>query len=976
MLCTLHPTQLPLPPGLYIPNLEHNRDHLPRLISEPNERCAVVLSRITPELESTHFNQGYIQLLPIEILEDTTPCDNLVLKENPVLIFPAYLSSFYNIKDKDEVVIFKCKPPPLSNVVLVAEDCGGMDRKGILQLIVSQSDQHPIPCQLQSTLVLPAPDTREIQVCEPERPHMIGLRVLSAEPFPYGYILPHTVIELKVEIKLPKEHQIVRFIPHGGVDTSAIMLSQRDAACFGVGEGDWVEFEVKQCLPLNLFEGTEWLKIPQIDLVSSPIKRISHVVIVHEREVKCLQNSLSDHIQEDLFKEAIICYVSSLCLITNSPFHPHWYAFYGDITVSQMPLVMGDKVSIRQVTMPHIETEEAFNDDLEQYFATPRLLRKGDLLCVPLEATGREDIFYTVESVEVAPEMEKEAGELIWTNAVHSTLTQSGYTNAFIPHCFSFKSFYDVPFLYGFERCFAQLLRYLYPLACLSDNPHAYLNNGVILEGKPGSGKQTVARCGARLFSMNFTTIDCHELVQVSPSDAEAQLVTAFSSARRCRPCVLFISDLQLLSKSKHGGEDGNTLRLARYLSELVKEYSKVEGPPLAIIGSATSTEDLIDDIQSVFLNKVSVTPLREREVLRALQLMTARMLIAPSVDLKNIVMDCHRFGLGDVKFLVDEVNLTSISRTMDILSELDMEFLPYHNLTTVITTEDLTSALDHLSELRGKLVGVSKVPNVLWEDIGGLEKVKEEVLRSLSFSRAGNMSPALQMFKRCGLLLYGPPGCGKTLLAKAIATECKSKFINVKGPEILDKYVGQSEQNIRNIFDDAIESAPCIIFFDEVDSIAPRRGGQGDSGGVMDRVSAQLLTELDRVSGTPDVYVVAATNRPDLLDPALLRPGRFDRSLHVGFSETAEDIEKVFRAITKKFNLSEDVDLREFSQALTGTFSGSQIYSICYEAMMNGLRRKIAELEAQGRSDADESIVTTREDFVKAMKKLSKSNT
>lgn len=201
------------------------------------------------------------------------------------------------------------------------------------------------------------------------------------------------------------------------------------------------------------------------------------------------------------------------------------------------------------------------------------------------------------------------------------------------------------------------------------------------------------------------------------------------------------------------------------------------------------------------------------------------------------------------------------------------------------------------------------QIPNVRWEDVGGLEETKQTVLESIRTNLFGSRA-----LKRSGIILYGSPGCGKTLIAKAVATEFKIAFLSVKGPELLNKYVGQSEENLRKVFERAKQASPCVIFFDEIDSLAPNRGRNGDSGGVIDRIVSQLLAELDKLHNSPltKVFVMGATNRPDLLDNSLMTPGRFDKLVEVKPGEDVESKTKILEAVSRKMRFEEDVDLRE----------------------------------------------------------------
>jgi peroxin-6 len=221
------------------------------------------------------------------------------------------------------------------------------------------------------------------------------------------------------------------------------------------------------------------------------------------------------------------------------------------------------------------------------------------------------------------------------------------------------------------------------------------------------------------------------------------------------------------------------------------------------------------------------------------------------------------------------------------------------------LTKSDFDSAVDAARKNFADAIGAPKIPNVTWDDVGGLNNVKEAVQETIQLPLERPELFAKGMKKRSGILFYGPPGTGKTLLAKAIATEYSLNFFSVKGPELLNMYIGESEANVRRVFQRARDARPCVVFFDELDSVAPKRGNQGDSGGVMDRIVSQLLAELDGMSGGDDggggVFVIGATNRPDLLDQALLRPGRFDKMLYLGVSDTHEKQLTILEALTRK---------------------------------------------------------------------------
>jgi peroxin-6 len=277
--------------------------------------------------------------------------------------------------------------------------------------------------------------------------------------------------------------------------------------------------------------------------------------------------------------------------------------------------------------------------------------------------------------------------------------------------------------------------------------------------------------------------------------------------------------------------------------------------------------------------------------------------------------------------------------------------------------------------------IGAPKIPDVSWDDVGGLTDVKADILDTVQLplehpelfasnlkKRSGTLSPLHSAppsvhptphhwlaSHHIGILLYGPPGTGKTLLAKAVATSCSLNFFSVKGPELLNMYIGESEANVRRVFQRARDARPCVVFFDELDSIAPKRGAHGDSGGVMDRIVSQLLAELDGISSFSsssgsggDVFVIGATNRPDLLDPALLRPGRFDRLLYLGVSETDEEQLRILQALTRKFRLDPALDLMSVARACPFNFTGADFYALCADALLKAMSRKAQEIDTR----------------------------
>ncbi|GAB2299130.1 peroxisomal assembly protein [Dionaea muscipula] len=304
------------------------------------------------------------------------------------------------------------------------------------------------------------------------------------------------------------------------------------------------------------------------------------------------------------------------------------------------------------------------------------------------------------------------------------------------------------------------------------------------------------------------------------------------------------------------------------------------------------------------------------------------------------------------------------------------VQLKPVENVPPNFGKENMVKALEQSKKRNAAALGTPKVPNVKWEDVGGLEDVKKAILDTIQLPLLHKDLFASGLRKRSGLLLYGPPGTGKTLLAKAVATECSLNFLSVKGPELINMYIGESEKNVRDIFQKARSARPCVIFFDELDSLAPARGASGDSGGVMDRVVSQMLAEIDGLNdSSQDLFVIGASNRPDLIDPALLRPGRFDKLLYVGVNADASYRERILTALTRKFQLHEDVSLYSIAKRCPPNFTGADMYALCADAWFHAAKRKVSSSQSDSSmDDPADAVIVEYADFMKALSELSPS--
>ena len=423
------------------------------------------------------------------------------------------------------------------------------------------------------------------------------------------------------------------------------------------------------------------------------------------------------------------------------------------------------------------------------------------------------------------------------------------------------------------------------------------------------------------------------------------------------------------------------------------------------LVATTTEIDKVPDGIRSVFTHELESVAPDEGERGGILQTIAQdrALALAQNLDLSSVAVKTAALVAGDLVDVVDRACLAKEDRLKSLVIQQELEdhrsqVLLRDLLTSggefvrCVTKEDFDIAVEAARKNFADAVGAPKIPNVSWDDVGGLENVKETVLETIQLPLERPELFAKGMKKRSGILFYGPPGTGKTLLAKAIATEFSLNFFSVKGPELLNMYIGESEANVRRVFQRARDARPCVVFFDELDSVAPKRGNQGDSGGVMDRIVSQLLAELDGMSdneeGGGGVFVIGATNRPDLLDQALLRPGRFDQMLYLGISDTHEKQLTILEALTRKFTLRSDVSLRRVADSLPFTYTGADLYALCSDAMLKAITRQTSAVDAKIKAlpgelvstayffdhlarGEDIAVMVTEEDFGAAQKDL-----
>ena len=456
---------------------------------------------------------------------------------------------------------------------------------------------------------------------------------------------------------------------------------------------------------------------------------------------------------------------------------------------------------------------------------------------------------------------------------------------------------------------------------------------GVLLHGPPGSGKTQIARAVANETGAFFLIINGPEIMSKMAGESEANLRMVFEEAEKNAPSIIFIDEIDSIAPNR---EKTNGEVEKRVVSQLLTLMDGMKGRSNVVVIAATNRPNTIDPALrrfGRFDREIDIGVPDENGRLEIFRIHTRSMKLDDDVDPEQIAKQTHGFVGADIASLCTEAAMQCIREKMDLI-DIESDLIDAEILDSMaVTQEHFKFALGSANpaSLRETIV---EVPNVKWEDIGGLEDTKSELKEMVQypiehpekFEKFG-MSPSR------GVLFYGPPGTGKTMLAKAIANECQANFISVKGPELLTMWFGESEANVRDIFAKARAAAPCVLFFDELDSIAVKRGsgGSGDSGGS-DRVINQILTEMDGIGIKKNVFIIGATNRPDILDPAIMRPGRLDQLMYIPMPDYESRL-SILKATLRKTPIHRDIDL-SFIAANTDKFTGADLTEICQRAV------------------------------------------
>lgn len=464
---------------------------------------------------------------------------------------------------------------------------------------------------------------------------------------------------------------------------------------------------------------------------------------------------------------------------------------------------------------------------------------------------------------------------------------------------------------------------------------------GILLYGPPGTGKTLIARAVANETGSFFFLINGPEIMSKLAGESESNLRKAFEEAEKNSPAIIFIDEIDAIAPKRektHGEVERRIVSQLLTLMDGLKQRSHV------IIMAATNRPNSIDSALrrfGRFDREVDIGIPDAIGRLEILRIHTKNMKLDENVDLEAIAAETHGYVGSDVASLCSEAALQQIREKMDLI-DLEEEAIDAEVLDSLAVTMDnfrFAMGATNPSALRETIV---EVPNISWDDIGGLESVKRELQELVQYPvEHPEKFLKFGMTPSKGVLFYGPPGCGKTLLAKAIANECQANFISIKGPELLTMWFGESEANVRDVFDKARMAAPCVLFFDELDSIAKSRGGSaGDGGGASDRVINQILTEMDGMGAKKNVFIIGATNRPDIIDSAILRPGRLDQLIYIPLPDEPSRI-SILKANLRKTPMSKEVDLNYLAKVTHG-FSGADLTEISQRACKLAIRESI----------------------------------
>ena len=681
-----------------------------------------------------------------------------------------------------------------------------------------------------------------------------------------------------------------------------------------------------------------------------------------------------------------------------NPEHAEIFVNLSMLAQTQKLPTISTKVNIFLVNSPY-EVPNSFADEvLSEYFKRPRLLSRNHTYRIELTEeelgnfifcdnfpliTKLKRLYFKCVHLESRTNTFDLAGIVVRNlTSLHQTTT----INYHFPRI-TFSDHFISSYPSGLKSTYEDLRSSIVPFIASSESSKNMMRARKIFPvvqmlGERGSGKRKVVQAVADSLGMHIHFAECCDIVTSIATQTEQKVLYTLHRATNCQPIILCINDFEFFGRNNEGHEDDRVINF--FKTEIEKLFTKqIFDNPIIIVALVNSNQPLKSNkLSEMFLETISIQPFEKEDRFRNLLWYHQRELFdrlcygiktmkienyitirVQNIDkndievLRNIADQTQGFLLGDLRVLYEKS-----------VAEPSEDFANFH-----LDENLFKKQLVEIKKCFSDSIGTPEIPKVKWDDIGGLANLKTEIQNSIGLPLKYSHLIMNKNLKRSGILLFGPPGTGKTLLAKAVATECNLSFLSVQGPELLNMYVGQSEQNVREVFNKARASAPCVVFLDELDSLAPNRGVAGDSGGVMDRVVSQLLSEMDGVDSDPKklVFVLAATNRPDLIDKQLLRPGRFDKMLYVGPCTTTEDKEFVLKALTKKFNLKKDLNTTKIAEMIQSDVTGADLYSICSNAWLSAVRKHVKKLADGKVTDEDmlaEKIIVGIEDFKKSM--------
>ena len=761
-------------------------------------------------------------------------------------------------------------------------------------------------------------------------------------------------LALNQTIELAKSHHLIKF--HEALVCTSTLIK------LGILNDTWINVSI----PESENENQEPITSQQ-STVSLPLKCVSYETT--------LQNDLKSSVTGSCV--AYLSEVTAFNILSTDLNSYRCFQAGGTVEVSVTKIrsslfepPIADKVTISVVRSPVLsELENEYDDFLKEYFKERQHLVVNQLFCINISkcywaqiGQGEERyLWFKVLDINLKDNTVNSA----WVEHGVSTLLVKDSVNNPVPYDYKTDDNSLSPYIYaGLDNYFSKIASLIRPVVESHIDP---VDNPILLYGPSAVGKRSLAENLSNHFFMHFYEVNCFGLIGESIAAMEQRVETIFKKAKYFSPCLLLLRNVSALCKDRDGDEDEP--RLINCVSKCLKELDS--SSVVVTIATTTGYDQLSPGITRLLTHTIEVEAPDEAQRLDTLNGLTKNIDISLcSIDV--IAKRTAGMVLGDFCTLTSEAVFNAARRKQreSVESSETTQALEEPSESPVkLLQSDFDDALDKVHAEYKDTLGMPKIPEVSWNDVGGLADVKGEIIDTikLPFQYPELISKGL---RRSGILLYGPPGCGKTLLAKAVATEFSLNFFSVKGPELINMYVGQSEQNVRDMFQKARESSPCIIFFDELDSIAPNRGKSGDSGGVMDRVVSQLLSELDGLQSSNELFVIGATNRPDLLDCSLLRPGRFDKMVYVGFPETREDRMNIMKSYTDKMKLDIDVDLYDIEEALPLFLTGADFYAVCSDAYLNGIKRCI-QLAEEGKEEVDKDVIISRSDFHLAINDL-----